>query len=100
MTVDGVSGYPSLGQFSLGNDSVSIVEMVGWAPEPVWMDTENLAHTGFLSRDRPALSVVAKPNTPRAVAKLIAVYFQYHMETIETNLGQDSQLKYVTSFGI
>jgi len=100
LAVDGLSGYPSPGRFSLGNDPVSIVQKVEWAPEPVWMDAENLAQTGVRSRDPPARSFVAKPTTLRAVTKLIAVYFQYHTKTVKTPPGRDSQLMYVTSFGL
>lgn len=90
LTVDRVSVNPSLGRFSLGNDSVSNAQEIRWAPEPVWMNAENLAHTGVRSRDRPVRSVVAKPTTLQAVTELIAVYFQYRTKTIKTNLGRDS----------
>ena len=89
--MDGVSGYPSPGRFSLGNDPVSIAQEVGWAPEQVWMDAENPAHTGIRSLDRPVRSVVAKPTTLPAISKLIAVCFQYSTKTIKTHLGRDSQ---------
>jgi hypothetical protein len=74
--------------------------MVRWAPEPVWMEAENLAHTGVRSRDLPARSAVAKLTALRAVTKLVAVCFQYHTKAIKTTLGRDSQLMYVTSFSI
>ena len=100
LTVDRVSVNPSPGQSNLGNDPVFNVQEVGWTPEPVWIDAENLADTGVRSRDRPARSVVAKPTTLRAVTELIAVYFQYQTKTTKTTLGRDSQLMQVTSFGI
>jgi len=101
LTVDRVSVNTSAGQSNLGNDLVSNVQEVGWTPEPVWIDVENLAHTGVRSRARPASSVVAKPTTLRAVTELIDVYFLYHTKTTKTTLGRDSQLMlYVTSFGI
>ena len=40
--------------FTLGKDSIPIVQEAGWAPGPVWTGTENLATTGFQSQDRPA----------------------------------------------
>jgi len=42
--------------FTPGNDSVPIVQEVGWAPGPVWTGAENLAPTGIRSPDRPARS--------------------------------------------
>jgi hypothetical protein len=37
-------------------DTVPIVQEAGWAPGPVWTGTENFAHTGTRSPDRPARS--------------------------------------------
>ena len=34
---------PSPGRFTLGKDSVPIVQEAGWAPGPVWTGAENLA---------------------------------------------------------
>ena len=39
-----------------GKDPVPIVQGAGWAPEPVWTGTENLALTGIRFPDRPARS--------------------------------------------
>jgi hypothetical protein len=39
-----------------GKDPVPIVQETGWAPEPVWTGTENVAPTGIRSPDRPARS--------------------------------------------
>jgi len=35
-------------------EPVLIVRETGWAPGPFWTDADNLASTGFRSRDRPA----------------------------------------------
>jgi hypothetical protein len=35
-------------------DPEPIVQVVGWAPEPVWTGVENLAPTGIRSPDRSA----------------------------------------------
>ena len=45
-----------LGRFYLGKDLVPIVREAGWAPGPVWMGAENLAHTEIRSPDLPARS--------------------------------------------
>ena len=37
-------------------DPVPIVQEAGWAPGPVWMGAENLAHTGTRWPDRPTRS--------------------------------------------
>ena len=42
--------------FTPGKDPVPIVQEIGWAPEPVWTSTENLAPIGIRSPDRPARS--------------------------------------------
>jgi len=42
--------------FTPGKDPVPIVQGAGWAPEPVWTGTENLAPTGIRFPDRPACS--------------------------------------------
>ena len=42
--------------FTSGKDSVPIVQVVGWAPGPVWTGAENLAPTGIRSSDRPGRS--------------------------------------------
>jgi hypothetical protein len=34
-------------------EPVPIVQEARWAPGPVWTGTENLAHTGIRSPDRP-----------------------------------------------
>ena len=39
-----------------GNDPVSIVQEVGWAPGSVWTGAENLALNGIRSPNRPARS--------------------------------------------
>ena len=38
--------------FTPGKDPVLIVQVVGWAPGPVWTGAENLAPTGIRSSDR------------------------------------------------
>ena len=47
---------PRLGCFTPGKDPVPIVQEAGWAPEPVWMGSENLSPSGIRSPDRPARS--------------------------------------------
>jgi len=42
--------------FTPGKDQVPIVQEAGWTPGPVWTGSENLAHTGIPSPDRPARS--------------------------------------------
>ena len=42
--------------FTPGQDPVPIVQEAGWAPEPVWTGSENLAPTAIRSPDRPARS--------------------------------------------
>ena len=44
------------GRFTPGKYPVPIIQEAGWAPGPVWMGAENLAHTGIGSPDRPARS--------------------------------------------
>ena len=44
------------GRFTCGKHPVLIVQQAGWALGPVWTGTENLAHTGVRTPDRPALS--------------------------------------------
>ena len=44
------------GSFTPEKDPVPIVQGAGWAPEPVWNGSENLAPTGIRSPDRPARS--------------------------------------------
>jgi hypothetical protein len=39
-----------------GKHPVPIVQVVGWAPGPVWRGTENLAATGIRFQDRSARS--------------------------------------------
>ena len=51
------------GRFLPGKDPVPIVQEAGWAPGPVWISAENLAHTGIRSPDRPSRSVIAIPTT-------------------------------------
>jgi hypothetical protein len=46
---EGVSVTPQP-LFTLGKDSVPIVQEAGWAPGPVWIGAENLAPTGIRSR--------------------------------------------------
>jgi len=53
----GVGGQPHAPAVSTpGKDPVPIVQEAGWAPGPVWTDTENLAPTRIRSPDRPARS--------------------------------------------
>jgi hypothetical protein len=40
--------------FTPGKDPVPIVQEAGWASEPVWIGSENLASTGIPSPDLPA----------------------------------------------
>ena len=47
---------PHPGRFTLGKDSVPIVQEAVWAPRLVWTGAEKLASTGIRSPDRPALS--------------------------------------------
>ena len=47
--------------FTLGNDSVPIVQGAGWATGPVWTGAENLALTGARSPELPFRSVFAIP---------------------------------------
>jgi hypothetical protein len=54
MGVGGQRHAPAV--FTPGKDPVPIVQEAGWAPWPVWMGVENLAHTGIPSPDHPALS--------------------------------------------
>jgi len=42
--------------FTLGKDSVPIVQEAGWAPGPVWTGAKNLANTRIRSLYRPARS--------------------------------------------
>jgi len=42
--------------FTLGKDSVPIVQEAGWTPGPIWTGAENLVPTGIRSPDRPARS--------------------------------------------
>ena len=42
------------GRFTPGKDPVYIVQEAGWAPGPVWMGADDLAHTAFRSPDHPA----------------------------------------------
>jgi hypothetical protein len=47
-----------------GTDPVPIVQVVGWAPGPVWTGAEDLAPTGIRSPDRPARSEsLSRPTT-------------------------------------
>jgi len=53
----GVGGQPHDPATSTpGKDPVPIVQVVGWAPGPVWTGAENLAPTGIRSPDRLARS--------------------------------------------
>ena len=47
---------PRPGRFTPGKDPVPIVLDVGWAPGPVWLGAENLAHTRIRTPDHPARS--------------------------------------------
>ena len=38
---------PSPGSFTPRNEPLYITREAGWAPEPVWTSTENLAPTGI-----------------------------------------------------
>ena len=49
-------GWVVNAHFTPGKNPVSIVKEARWAPGPVWMGAENLAHTGIRSPDRPARS--------------------------------------------
>jgi hypothetical protein len=50
---------PFRGQFIPGNEPVPLVKKAGWALEPVWKGTENLAPIGIQSPDRPARMDIA-----------------------------------------
>jgi hypothetical protein len=55
-TVDGggwLTSHPN--HCTLGNKSVPILYETGWAPGPVWVSAECLAHTGIPSQYRPAI---------------------------------------------
>jgi hypothetical protein len=54
MGVGGQRNAPAA--FTPGEDSVPIVQEVGWAPGRVWIGAENLAPTGIRSPDLPARS--------------------------------------------
>ena len=47
---------PRSGRFTPGNDPVPNEKKAGWVPEWVWTGSENLAHNGIQSPDRPARS--------------------------------------------
>jgi hypothetical protein len=47
---------PRLGRFTLGNNSVPIVQEDEWAPRPCYMDGVDIATTGIRIPDRPARS--------------------------------------------
>ena len=47
---------PRHGPFTLGKDTLPIVQEAGWAPGSAWTDAENLVPTGIRSPDRPARS--------------------------------------------
>jgi hypothetical protein len=51
LTLEGGGGgsAPPSGCYVLLKDAVPIVQEAGWAPRPVWTDTENLASTIILS---------------------------------------------------
>ena len=53
---------PNPGRFSLGKDSVPIVQEAGWNPGPVWTGGKNLAPTGIRSPDPPARSSATIPS--------------------------------------
>jgi len=50
----GFLSAPRPGRFTPDKSPVPIVQEAGWASGPVWMDTENLATSGFRSTDRSA----------------------------------------------
>ena len=52
----GVGGRQAPAAFIPGKDPVPIVQEAGWAPGPVWIGAENLAHTGTRFPDLPARS--------------------------------------------
>jgi hypothetical protein len=59
---------PRLGSFTLGKDSIPIVQEAGWTPESVWTGAENLAPVGFdpLTVQRVAqliLTIIIFPRT-------------------------------------
>jgi len=45
---------PRPGCFTPGKDLLPNVQEAGWITEPVWMFTENFAHTMIRSQDRPS----------------------------------------------
>ena len=47
---------PRPGRLAPGKDPVPIVQEVGWASEPVWIDAQNFAPAGIRSPDLPARS--------------------------------------------
>jgi hypothetical protein len=51
---------PRLGRFTLGKDTVPIVQEAGWAPRPVWTFAKNLAPTGifFLVKSEVLIQVL------------------------------------------
>ena len=44
--------------FTPGKEAVPIVQLAGWASEPVWIGAENLAPTRIRSPDLPARSEI------------------------------------------
>ena len=49
-----VGQHLALAALSPENDPVPIVQEVGWVSGPGWIGSENLAHTGISSPDKPA----------------------------------------------
>ena len=53
------------GRFIPMNEPISIVQEAGWAPEPVWTGTDNLAPRGF---EPQTVQPVASPYTDYALS--------------------------------
>ena len=52
----GGQSTPRPGRFTPGEDPITTVQEVGWAPGPVWTGAENLAPAGIRSLGRPGRS--------------------------------------------